>query len=344
MKEMHNSSRPMLSVIMPTFNSEETLELTLKSLHMQTFPTEQMEILVIDGGSTDKTQEIANKFNVKFIEFPGSLIAHAAELGFKHASGQYILRMDSDESFINEYQLERRFTFLDKNPNVKCMGTNRFLSPRFDKKNFSRSYMNIYGEPFSAFVYKKKEIVIDTFRKNIIKQDEDGSYILGFKKNETYPILDAGATLFSHDYVNEHFSEEMKNIDFVLQASEQVMLKTGVVGFIDGDDILHLTKTSFNGYLKKIKYRIINNIYDTKTSGYTNVAKHVPVLNRRKYLFVLYALTLICPIVHSIYYSIKHKDAALLAHFIYTLYTITMIAYYLCRKLLRLPAKNTNYG
>lgn len=341
---MKASSRPMLSVIMPTFNSGETLELTLKSLYMQTFPTEQMEIWVIDGGSTDKTQEIANKFSANFIELPGSLPAHAVELGFQRARGHYILRMDSDESFVDERQLERRFKFLEKKPNVKCMGSDRLISPRFDRQNFPRAYLNIFGEPFSAFVYRKKESILDTYSKKIVSREEDGSCILKINENEPYPILDAGATLYSKDYVNEHFSEEMDYTGFALRAAEQVMLKTGVVGFIDGDDVVHLAKAPFKGYLKKIKFRIINNIYDTEISGYTNVAKCVPILNRRKYLFVLYSLTIVPPIIHSIYYSIKYKDATLLAHFIYTLYTITMIAYYFCRKLLRLPAKNINYG
>ncbi|MCL2222432.1 MAG: glycosyltransferase [Oscillospiraceae bacterium] len=336
---MQDTSRPVLSVIIPTFNSEETLKVTLNSLRMQTFPWEHMEIFVIDGGSSDRTLDIAKSFNVIVLENPQRLPAYAIELGFKHANGHYMLRLDSDESFVDECQLEKRFALFDKNPSVKCMGSDKLVSPKFDRKNFSRSYLNIFGEPFSAFVYRKKESIIATYRKKIIARGDGGSCVLKINKNEPYPILDAGATLFSMDYINEHFSKEAKSVDFVLQAAEQIILKTGVVGFIEGDYVVHLPKASFKGYLGKIKFRIINNIYDQKISGYTNVAKNVPILSRRKYLFVLYSLTMICPIFHSFFYSIRHKDPTLLAHFLYTMYTIIMIAYYMCKKLLRLPIK-----
>ena len=61
-------NEPLLSVIIPTYNSEETLEKTLTSLRMQTIPQEQMEILIIDGGSTDSTLEIAKKYNTIILD------------------------------------------------------------------------------------------------------------------------------------------------------------------------------------------------------------------------------------------------------------------------------------
>ena len=44
-------SNPFFSIIMPTYNSELTIEMALKSIRMQDLPEEQIEILVIDGGS-----------------------------------------------------------------------------------------------------------------------------------------------------------------------------------------------------------------------------------------------------------------------------------------------------
>ena len=53
----------MISIIMPTFNSEKTLEESLKSIRRQEIDQAQIEILLVDGGSTDKTAEIARKYH-----------------------------------------------------------------------------------------------------------------------------------------------------------------------------------------------------------------------------------------------------------------------------------------
>ena len=51
----------IISVVIPTYNSEKTLEKSLKSIREQSFNQEEIEILIIDGGSTDNTLEIAKK-------------------------------------------------------------------------------------------------------------------------------------------------------------------------------------------------------------------------------------------------------------------------------------------
>ena len=51
----------VITVVMPTYNSEHTIEKALQSIRNQTYPQDSIEILVVDGGSTDKTLSIAQK-------------------------------------------------------------------------------------------------------------------------------------------------------------------------------------------------------------------------------------------------------------------------------------------
>ena len=336
-------NKPLLSVIIPTYNSEETLGLCLKALREQTLDQDQVEILVIDGGSIDKTKEIAKEYNSIIIENPKRLPIYAFELGFIHAKGSYIFKIGSDEVHLNENSLQQKIELFENNKELNCIGTNKNISPKFDKKHFSRSYLNHFGEPFTAFVYKKRDTEIETFKKRIIKKESNGSCIIKVEENKPYPILD-GATLLSLDYVRENFSKEMNNLDYITQIAEHCVIKSGVVGFIEHDAVLHIAKASFGGYLKKIKFRIVNNVFNQKISGYSIVAKRVPQLNRRKYLFALYCLSIILPIIHSIYYAVRHKDITLLAHFIYAEYTFIIIVYCLFRKLINLPMENKSYG
>lgn len=62
------SDKIEISIIMPTFNAERTLEKSLTSIVNQTLPRECIEILVIDGGSTDQTVKIAERFGAKILK------------------------------------------------------------------------------------------------------------------------------------------------------------------------------------------------------------------------------------------------------------------------------------
>ena len=52
---------PLVSIMIATFNSEKVLPRTLEAIRAQTYPQDKLEILAIDGGSTDSTLEIAKK-------------------------------------------------------------------------------------------------------------------------------------------------------------------------------------------------------------------------------------------------------------------------------------------
>ena len=59
----------MISVVIPSFNEEERIERCLASLVKQDFPRNEYEIIVVDGGSKDRTREIAEKYaDVVFIQ------------------------------------------------------------------------------------------------------------------------------------------------------------------------------------------------------------------------------------------------------------------------------------
>jgi len=93
---------PKLSIIIPVFNEEKEIVLCLKSLAKQTY--KNLEIIVVDDGSVDKTTEIISKFQVpnsKLIllkqkhEGPGE----ARNLGVKHAGGDILVFVDADMTF-----------------------------------------------------------------------------------------------------------------------------------------------------------------------------------------------------------------------------------------------------
>jgi len=87
------AEKPVVSVIIPTYNSAQTLELCLEAVRRQTF--QPVEIIVIDKHSNDATQDIAHRFGAEVIEC-GGLIHEARNAGLAAARSEYFVALDSD--------------------------------------------------------------------------------------------------------------------------------------------------------------------------------------------------------------------------------------------------------
>ena len=84
---------PLVSVIVPTKNSARTIGRSLSSVRGQSYP--RIELIVVDGGSTDGTPEIAAKFADKVTK-AGPERSAQRNYGAKISSGAYLLFLDSD--------------------------------------------------------------------------------------------------------------------------------------------------------------------------------------------------------------------------------------------------------
>lgn len=89
-----NLEKPKVSVIIPTYNSGETLAECLKSVHGQNYPF--YEVIVVDNFSNDDTLKTAKEFGAKVIQQKCNP-ALARNIGIADSTGKYILFLDSDQ-------------------------------------------------------------------------------------------------------------------------------------------------------------------------------------------------------------------------------------------------------
>ena len=173
------SDKIEISIIMPTFNAERTLEKSLTSIVNQTLPRECIEILVIDGGSTDQTVKIAERFGAKILKNEKRLPEIAKQIGVLEAAGRYGVFIDSDEIFADMNSLKRRIQFLAKHPEVKNI-VSTGMRCKENETGIVR-YANFIGDPFSNFVYRFNgyDRSID-LRKQYSYIEEDEGYIFWF--------------------------------------------------------------------------------------------------------------------------------------------------------------------
>jgi glycosyltransferase involved in cell wall biosynthesis len=95
---MHNHFRPKFSIITVTFNAEKVIEDTIQSIVTQTY--KNIEYLLIDGGSTDRTLEIAGRYR-EHIHYlcsePDRGLYDAMNKGLAHATGDYVCFLNAGD-------------------------------------------------------------------------------------------------------------------------------------------------------------------------------------------------------------------------------------------------------
>ena len=123
MTEMN--TRPLVSVIMPVYNTAEYLVEAIESILMQSL--RDFEFIIVDDGSTDASGEILDRYKdidsrIRVAHQENSGIVVALNKGMRMATGKYIARMDSDDISLPE-RLARQVAFMDNHPEVGVCGT-----------------------------------------------------------------------------------------------------------------------------------------------------------------------------------------------------------------------------
>jgi hypothetical protein len=118
-------SHPLVAVIVPAYNSEATLDETLRSVRSQTHRA--LEVLVVDDGSTDGTAAVAERHvgedhRVRLIRQPNGGVAKARNRAIAEAKADLIAPVDADDLWHPE-KIERQLAALDSHPNVGLVYT-----------------------------------------------------------------------------------------------------------------------------------------------------------------------------------------------------------------------------
>ena len=117
------SMKPLITALVDTYNHERYIEQALTSVLEQGWSPAELEIVVVDDGSTDKTPEIIQKFapRVKHLRKENGGQASAFNAGFAEARGELVTILDGDDWWAKG-KLAAVAEALEKNPDVAAAG------------------------------------------------------------------------------------------------------------------------------------------------------------------------------------------------------------------------------
>lgn len=100
--------QPLVSVIVPCFNEEKFIRSLIENILQQDYPGDRLEVFLVDGLSTDRTQDIIREYHerhphVHLLVNEKRFVPYALNLGIRKASGEVIVRMDAHSEYPVNY-------------------------------------------------------------------------------------------------------------------------------------------------------------------------------------------------------------------------------------------------
>lgn len=331
------------SIIIATYNSMKLLPKVIDSINSQKYDLNKIEIIAVDGGSSDDTLNYLYQNKIKVIDNPLKDPVNAKYLGLKEAVGNYIVFLDHDEVINNQDFFLLRSEIFSKFEYIKVILPTGYVNPKGSHP--INHYINEFGDPFSFFIYgisKHKDFFINSMKNTFQTEFENTKFIIlntDFQKFLPLIELLAGASCFDRDYVKKKFKHSKLKPEFLTHLFYEISKEYPKFVITKKDSINHYSSDKLSTYLNKIKWRIVNNIFLKEKlgeSGFSGREKYHSnnLLKIKKYMFIPYSLSVVFPLIDSIILSFTRKNLIWLIHTPLCVFTSLEIVYNLVLKTL----------
>jgi glycosyltransferase involved in cell wall biosynthesis len=140
---------PLVSIIIPCFNSGATIDRTIDSIESQTW--KDFEIIIINDGSTekltiDKLSQISTNKNITLINQPNLGLASARNTGIAAADGSYVMPLDADDWLEPDALTQMLLVANDEGPNVIVYSDMKLQG---DRTGLKKTFCNPFEQLFS---------------------------------------------------------------------------------------------------------------------------------------------------------------------------------------------------
>lgn len=302
-----------VSYIIPTLNAANVLEKCLQSISKQNFSKSKFEILVIDGGSTDDTIKIAQKYRSIILKNPLKTAEAGKAVGIKQAKGEFICLVDSDNILPTSNWLSKMLNPFNHDP--KIIGTEPIKFTYRPHAGIIERYSALIGanDPFAFIsgVYDKQNYLNYKWTNLKIEQIDKNQYILiKLNPSSDIPTIGANGTIFRSEFLKKNLkSDYLFDIDIISQVIHQTQkplyfakVKVGIIHTFCESSIPKFIRKQNRRLTDYYHYRQLRH-FDWDSNSHSNVVT-----------FTIYTITLIPGIIDSIKGYIHQPDLAWFFH------------------------------
>lgn len=233
--ESSEKSFPLVSIIIPLFNSEQYIKETICSLKQNTYPN--IEIVVVDDHSTDHSIEVLNSIDCEILHVfscPSKGAQSARNYGFKKSKGEYVMFMDSDD-IISPYKIERQMESLLNSTDRDVLSFTSMqpfedtpLRDKCKRRMIDHDYENPidmlvemwdtgeFNVPHSYLMHRSLVEKAGLWNESLIK-NQDGEFFSRVISNASFVIYIAGEIAYwrmhegsiSHSYSDDRYRSQV---------------------------------------------------------------------------------------------------------------------------------------
>lgn len=304
-----------ISVIIPTFNSSRTLGKSLESVKAQDYPKDLIEIIIVDGGSTDDTLRIARKFTSHIISV--SKDKQNAEynkgVGVNKAKNEILFLLDHDNILPHAQWFKKMiYPFLDSKDIIGVEPLRFYYDPHMTL--LDRYFALLGGSDPVAYYFGKDSHLswaFDTYNLYGDAVDKGEYYLVKFGPDKI-PALGGNGAAVRRKILLEHALADPDNF-FHIDIHVDLINKGFRTYGIFKDSIIHLTNNKVIPFLKRRKYFVEK--YHFQDTGKRRYSIYEPKKDTMKLMkYILISLTLIIPIYDALRGFRKIHDVAWFIH------------------------------
>ncbi len=315
----------VVSIVIPTLNSANVLDACLSSIKNQKYPGKKIEIIVADGGSTDSTRIIADKYGAKFVDNIYKTGEAGKAAGIKVAKGEFAAFIDSDNILPDAGWISRMLLpFSD--PDIILSEPIRYTY-RKDGGIIER-YSALLGmnDPLCLFLgnYDRECLLTGTWTEIPHHSEKKNGYLKVVFRSLPLPTIGANGTLFRMSTL-KRFSE--RRFLFDIDIVSEIMRSNGsvVLAKVDTGIIHTFCEGSVIKFIRKQKRRITDYVYYSrkKLRSYQWTQE-----TRGLFKFVVCCI-LVIPLVYQCILGFSRKrDAAWFLHPVLCILTFLIYSWY----------------